>query len=469
MIRYADCRTWRGARVRRTRIHYAGSQTGSSNHYIDTDGRVTRFVADVRVADTPSATTSFDRYRDRQRRRRFALSALGRRKPPQTDAVHGRTVASLRGWRNCATTMRTCAGSPATRTSTVASNRPGRPLDPAAPPAGDPRCSPWDEVVPDSSLERLRPGESWALVAHLWCTSPTGPNRIRRRYTCALLPDRTDVLQRRRTADPAPARASRENYFRGEIRYRNATCSADRCNSGCQALSAAQRTVDQRAQRTRCVLPARRRHRAPDPLPRGPHAFDSGNFSTRRVTAVQHGQPIFNMSASFQIAETGVEHQQTCQSAEADDLAPPASLPQENSTNCRRAAAAGSGAPDRSSSVPSIPRDDSNPPKRPPLPAGLVPPDAPDPGQPDACSARCSPTRPDFLIGTAVSRTASRSCSATCRRQPRPRNVVHRPFRVDEWLLYSYDSRPRRTAASRAACCSTTRAAASSRRPRRKD
>jgi len=36
---------------------------------------------------------------------------------------------------------------------------------------------------------------------------------------------------------------------------------------------------------------------------------DGGSFSVRRVTAVQHGQVIFFAAVSFQCAETGVEHQ----------------------------------------------------------------------------------------------------------------------------------------------------------------
>lgn len=36
---------------------------------------------------------------------------------------------------------------------------------------------------------------------------------------------------------------------------------------------------------------------------------DGGSFTTRRVVAVQHGQQIFNLAASFQVAEEGFEHQ----------------------------------------------------------------------------------------------------------------------------------------------------------------
>jgi len=48
---------------------------------------------------------------------------------------------------------------------------------------------------------------------------------------------------------------------------------------------------------------------------------DGRSFTTRRVTAIQHGQAIFEMSASFQDAEPGITHQ-----AEMPDVAPPESL-----------------------------------------------------------------------------------------------------------------------------------------------
>jgi acyl-CoA thioesterase-2 len=36
---------------------------------------------------------------------------------------------------------------------------------------------------------------------------------------------------------------------------------------------------------------------------------DGGSFATRRVVAIQHGRPIFNMAVSFHIQEEGLEHQ----------------------------------------------------------------------------------------------------------------------------------------------------------------
>src|SRR5690606_3431480 len=49
---------------------------------------------------------------------------------------------------------------------------------------------------------------------------------------------------------------------------------------------------------------------------------DGRSFTTRRVTAIQHGKAIFTLSASFQIVEDGPFHQ-----AEMPDAPPPESLP----------------------------------------------------------------------------------------------------------------------------------------------
>ncbi|MFQ5634044.1 MAG: acyl-CoA thioesterase [Gammaproteobacteria bacterium] len=41
------------------------------------------------------------------------------------------------------------------------------------------------------------------------------------------------------------------------------------------------------------------------------HARNGLSFSNRRVVAIQHGKQIFNMTASFQISEDGLEHQES--------------------------------------------------------------------------------------------------------------------------------------------------------------
>jgi acyl-CoA thioesterase-2 len=48
---------------------------------------------------------------------------------------------------------------------------------------------------------------------------------------------------------------------------------------------------------------------------------DGESFTSRRVTAIQHGEQIFNLSASFQKSEQGIEHQ-----AAPPDVPPPEAL-----------------------------------------------------------------------------------------------------------------------------------------------
>ena len=51
-------------------------------------------------------------------------------------------------------------------------------------------------------------------------------------------------------------------------------------------------------------------------------ALDGKHFSSRRVVAIQHGRQIFNMSASFQLPEIGLDHQ-----ISIPDVPQPESLP----------------------------------------------------------------------------------------------------------------------------------------------
>jgi acyl-CoA thioesterase-2 len=57
---------------------------------------------------------------------------------------------------------------------------------------------------------------------------------------------------------------------------------------------------------------------------------DGGSFSVRRVTAIQHGQPIFFLAASFQKEESGGELQLSMPEVpKPEDIEPSASLPPE--------------------------------------------------------------------------------------------------------------------------------------------
>src|SRR5436190_8316813 len=49
---------------------------------------------------------------------------------------------------------------------------------------------------------------------------------------------------------------------------------------------------------------------------------DGKSFTTRRVVAIQHGRPIFNLSASFQVEECGPEHQYPMPAAPDPEMIP---------------------------------------------------------------------------------------------------------------------------------------------------
>ncbi len=64
-------------------------------------------------------------------------------------------------------------------------------------------------------------------------------------------------------------------------------------------------------------------------------AWDGKHFAARRVIAIQHGRQIFNMSASFQVPESGLDHQ-----AQMPAVPPPESLPDQATLYAQAAAEA---------------------------------------------------------------------------------------------------------------------------------
>ena len=169
---------------------------------------------------------------------------------------------------------------------------------------------------------------------------------------------------------------------------------------------------------------------------------DGGSFTTRRVTAIQNGNAIFNLSASFQRPEEGLEHQ-----AEMPDVPPPEDITPE--LEVIRAHAAD--IPDELRPVLTQDR---------PLDFRII--DQPDPFDP-------SPRPPhrrfwvrsvgrlgdDVLTHQAVLAYASDYGLLGAALNPHgvsfrdPRFLIasldhsvwfHRPFRIDDWLLYVSDS-----------------------------
>lgn len=99
-----------------------------------------------------------------------------------------------------------------------------------------------------------------------------------------------------------------DNIFRGESRDIGSAQVFGGQVVG-QALSAAYLTVDERIAHSLHAYFLRRGDMQAPIVYEVDRARDGGSFSVRRVVAIQHGRPILNLAASFQKAETGIEHQ----------------------------------------------------------------------------------------------------------------------------------------------------------------
>jgi acyl-CoA thioesterase-2 len=99
-----------------------------------------------------------------------------------------------------------------------------------------------------------------------------------------------------------------DNIFRGESRDIGSAQVFGGQVVG-QALSAAHHTVDGRVAHSLHAYFLRRGDVNAPIIYEVDRSRDGGSFSVRRVVAIQHGRPIFNLAASFQAPEKGLEHQ----------------------------------------------------------------------------------------------------------------------------------------------------------------
>ena len=112
-----------------------------------------------------------------------------------------------------------------------------------------------------------------------------------------------------------------DNIFRGESRDVGGAQVFGGQVVG-QALSAAQHTVEGRRAHSLHAYFLRRGDMDAPIIYDVDRSRDGGSFSVRRVVAIQHGRPIFNLAASFQEPESGLEHQ-----AEMPQVEGPEGLP----------------------------------------------------------------------------------------------------------------------------------------------
>jgi len=99
-----------------------------------------------------------------------------------------------------------------------------------------------------------------------------------------------------------------DNFYRGESRDIGSAQVFGGQVVG-QALSAAQHTVEGRRAHSLHAYFLRRGDMGSPIIYEVDRSRDGGSFSVRRVVAIQHGRPIFNLAVSFQEPEEGLEHQ----------------------------------------------------------------------------------------------------------------------------------------------------------------
>ena len=93
-----------------------------------------------------------------------------------------------------------------------------------------------------------------------------------------------------------------------------------------QALQAAQRSTEGKAAHSLHAYFMRAGDESVPIIYRVVRDFEGKSFATRRVIAMQRGQPILNLAASFQLAEDGLHHQD----AMPADIPPPEELKSES-------------------------------------------------------------------------------------------------------------------------------------------
>lgn len=169
---------------------------------------------------------------------------------------------------------------------------------------------------------------------------------------------------------------------------------------------------------------------------------DGGSFSVRRVTAIQHGKPILVFAASFQQEESGVAHQfHMPEVPKPEDIEPTVAPAADVLANLPAKMQRWLSRMGPFEMRPIYPRDEVRPPKRPPYQqvwfrlADRVGDDA---SLHRALLAYAS----DFhLLGTSTFPHGISYYQPNVQMASLDHAMwFHRPFRVDEWLLYSLDS-----------------------------
>lgn len=170
---------------------------------------------------------------------------------------------------------------------------------------------------------------------------------------------------------------------------------------------------------------------------------DGKSFTTRRVVAIQHGEQIFNLAASFQVPETGLEHQFDMPKVKGPDELEPEDQRRKRLAHQLPEAVREHFTKPGPIDVRPVDEDDDllNPRKAPPyqdvwLKAKGAMPDDLSMHQCVLAYASDMTLLDTCLIPHGISWFSGKLQSASLDHAM----WFHRPFRVDDWLLYSHDS-----------------------------
>lgn len=169
---------------------------------------------------------------------------------------------------------------------------------------------------------------------------------------------------------------------------------------------------------------------------------DGRSFTTRRVVAIQHGRAIFNMSCSFQEHEEGFNHQSKMPSApEPEDLMSTQELSKRNIDRVPEKLRKAVLSPRPIEIRPAHPRDPVKPEASGPYAKSWTKASGPLPDDP-ALHAYLLAYASDFDFLTTSTRPHGVSWLTPGMQTASLDHSMwfHRPFRMDEWLLYAVES-----------------------------
>lgn len=169
---------------------------------------------------------------------------------------------------------------------------------------------------------------------------------------------------------------------------------------------------------------------------------DGNSFSARRVVAIQHGQPIFVCTASFQLPEDGAEHQLSMPEVPApDDLDPPPPLDPDTMAQLPAKLQRWLTRQGPFEFRPVYPRNELKPGKQPPYQRIWFRLSAPIGDEPSLHRSMLAYASDFHLLGTTTFPHAISYYQPNVQMASLDHALwFHRPLRVDEWLLYSCDS-----------------------------